>query len=88
MDNTNDRMLLDLPDELLLDICRFLDVEELAAVAVTCPRLNQIARLAFRLKPKGMRRIILLMLNFYGEDYMRRIGAYEFVENELNPTTE
>lgn len=70
------KQLLDLPDDCLIDICRYLPLEDLTSFAVTCHRLRAVGRQTFPLKPANKCIDVKQMLRSLGADAMEKIERF------------
>lgn len=74
------KQLLQMPDDCLKDICRYLRLADLSSFASSCTRLNGIARNAFSLKPANkhvdLKELLVLFGTNAGAIGMEKVELY------------
>lgn len=70
------KQLLDLPDDCLIDICRYLSLDDLSSIALTCTRLQAIARQVFVLKPANKRVYVKHLLQSFGPNALEKVKRF------------
>lgn len=82
-DAEDEKQLLDLPDDCLIDICRYLPLEDLTSLAVTCTRLHTVGRQTFPLAPGNKYVDVKQMLRTLGANAMEKIERFFQVFGDL-----